>query len=165
MRFRTCPAVKKYKDFGGELTLHGIRLFSVGQADLFSSTLRILLPAAEITNVSSPEEANVRISVSHAFSPQSEYCLMRITDTGVEIHCRDNAGARNAAAVAAQLASPVPGGFTLPGCRLPRHDAGKLRPRVDAHGAPDAPYPRNGACPHERAAIPFYGAQRLHGPA
>lgn len=114
MRFRTCPAVKKYKDFGGELTLHGIRLFSVGQADLFSSTLRILLPAAEITNVSSPEEANVRISVSHAFSPQSEYCLLRITDTGVEIHCRDNAGARNAAAVAAQLASPVPGGFTLP---------------------------------------------------
>ena len=35
--------------------------------------------------------------------------------TGIEMHCRDNAGARNAAAILAQLARPHPdGGYTLP---------------------------------------------------
>lgn len=113
-RFDTCPRVKKYTDNGGELHMKDISLCVIGQGDLFARTLKILLP--DITSQESTRnEANTVLSVSYVYSSQNEYCYLRIMPTGIEIHCRDNAGARNAAAILAQLARPHPnGGYTLP---------------------------------------------------
>lgn len=102
VRFATCPRVKRYTDKGGVLALESINLYVVGQGDLFARTLAHLLPDMKV-NMVARESANMTVSVSYAFSPNNGYCYLRMTDSDVEIHCRDNEGARNAAAIIAQL--------------------------------------------------------------
>ncbi len=102
MRFQTCPRLKKYADFGGELIVDAFKVFVIGAGDLFARSLQLFLPEASVQSVSR-EEANLVVSVSYAYSPQNEYSYLRITSMGIEIHCRDNQGARNAAAILAQI--------------------------------------------------------------
>ncbi|MBO5069947.1 MAG: family 20 glycosylhydrolase [Roseburia sp.] len=114
MDFNTCPRLKKASKFSGEYRLDMFKVFTVGQGELFMRSLKIFLPQAEIKPVPR-EDANIVITVSYAYSSENEYCYIRITDCGIEIHCRDNAGARNAAAIIAQIIrTQENGGFVLP---------------------------------------------------
>lgn len=114
MEFRIFPRNKKTLKFPGKFHLDTFRVFIVGQGDLFTRSLKIFLPEAEIKEVER-EEANIVITVSYAYSSKNEYCYIRITECGLEIHCRDNLGARNAAAILAQIVRlEEDGGYILP---------------------------------------------------
>lgn len=113
MRFATCPRVKQYTEGAGEYVFSALKVFTVGEGDLFARALKIFLPDLKIAETSY-EEANVRLTVSTVFSAYNEYCGIRITPRGLEIRCRDNAGARNAAAILKQLVRRTEAGYSLP---------------------------------------------------
>lgn len=114
MQFATCPRLKKYTEATGEYSFDSIKLFMIGEGDMFTRALRIFLPEAKIELVPR-EQANIMLSVSSIYSAQNEYCFFRINENGIDIHCRDNAGARNAAAIIAQLINKKKeGGYSLP---------------------------------------------------
>ena len=112
MDYPVWPRVKEFSPLEGTLTLEGLRVFSVGGNDLFFTFLEEFFP--EMTEKVPYDAANVRISQSAVYSPCQEFCSLRIREQGVEIHCRDAAGARNAAAILAQLLKKTPEGFALP---------------------------------------------------
>lgn len=113
MVFDICPRVKQYEVKNGVFCADTLRVFSLGKGELFFSTCAILLPGAKVRRASY-SDANIRISISADYSSQSEYCSLRIREDGIEVHCRDEAGARNAAAILAQILRKTEGGYTLP---------------------------------------------------
>ena len=108
-----CPRVKKATATGGRWQFDALRVSYVGDGELFESTLKELFPALVVQTVAR-NEANTTVSVAKVFSAFEEYCCLRITENGLEIQCRDNAAARNAAAVLAQLIRCESTGFSLP---------------------------------------------------
>ena len=113
MRFEICPRLKYYTQRAGEYRIPEFKVYTIGDGSLFCSALRIFLPEA-VVREAAYEDANIRISVSKTFSGCDEYCSGRITERGVELHCRDNAGTRNAASILAQLVRKAGGDYTLP---------------------------------------------------
>ena len=113
MVFDICPRVKGYEVKSGAFSADALRVFSLGKSELFFSTCAILLPDMPVERANYAE-ANIRISVSADYSSQNEFCSLRIRQELVEIHCRDEAGARNAAAILAQILRKTEGGYTLP---------------------------------------------------
>ena len=108
-----CPRIKHYEVRPGMFCADTLRVFSLGKGELFFSTCAILLPNVTIEHTGYAD-ANVRISISADYSSESEYCAFRIREDGMEIHCRDEAGARNAAAILAQILRKTEAGYTLP---------------------------------------------------
>ena len=100
--FAICPRVKQYTTKPGVFSGETLKVFMLGKGQLFFSTLQILLPEVAVERARY-KDANVRISVSEDYSSQREYCSLRITENILEIHCRDDAGARNAAAILTQI--------------------------------------------------------------
>ncbi len=113
MDFNMCPRAKRTKRSEGEFCFDEIRLFTVGNGDRFVRTLRALCPTLPIRAVER-EDANVVLSVATVFSARNEYCYLRILSDRMEIHVRDEGGARNAACILAQLLLGVKEGFALP---------------------------------------------------
>jgi len=113
MVFDICPRVKQYTEKNGAFCCEGLKVFSLGKGELFFSTLEILLPQASVQRASYAD-ANIRLSFSTDYSSQAEYCSLRITEKLIEIHCRDEAGARNAAAILAQILYQTESGWRLP---------------------------------------------------
>jgi len=112
MDYPVWPRVKEFERLPGAVTLEKLRVFSLGENVFFFSVLEEFLPG--MWEKVDYDGANVRISQSAAYSPFPEFCSLRIREHGVEIHCRDAAGARNAAAILAQLLKKTPEGFVLP---------------------------------------------------
>lgn len=108
-----CPRVKRSQETDERRQFNSLRLFTVGDGPLFETTLAVLAPDLAIEH-STREEANLVISVANVFSSKDGYCYLRVTENGMEIHCRDNEGARNAAAIFAQLLRREQTGFSLP---------------------------------------------------
>ncbi|MBQ9778236.1 MAG: family 20 glycosylhydrolase [Clostridia bacterium] len=113
MDFSMCPRAKRTVRLEGEFQFDELRLFTVGGGERFVRALRVLCPTLPVRAVSR-EEANVVLSVSTVFSSQNEYCYFRILEDCMEIHARDEMGARNAAAILAQIIRPNGAGFRLP---------------------------------------------------
>ena len=113
MPFDICPRLKHYSQGTGEYLLPEFKVYTIGDGALFLSALKIFLPEAVVRETAFGD-ANIRLSVSTTYSGYNEYCSGRITARGVELHCRDNAGARNAAAILAQLVRKTESGYTLP---------------------------------------------------
>ena len=113
MRFLICPRVKRAKDTGGDFIFESLRVFTVGQGDRFVRALHALCPELPIS-AASREEANVVLSVAAVFSQQNEYCAIRIYRDRMEIKCRDDEGARNAATILAQMITKTESGWALP---------------------------------------------------
>lgn len=113
MNINICPRLKKVEQIPGEYRFNGFNLFIIGDGNLFYRSLKNFLPYAAV-KLAPLNEANKVISVSRIYSPQSEYFYIRITENGVEIHCSDNMGARNAAATLAQMIRNNNGEFILP---------------------------------------------------
>lgn len=111
--FDICPRVKQYRKMPGQFRCERIRIFMLGRGELFVSTVGILLPGIEMKQASYAN-ANIRISVSEDYSSQKEYCSFRIREERIDIHCRDEAGARNAAAILAQILRKTDSGYMLP---------------------------------------------------
>lgn len=102
MNFDMIPAPKRAKAFGGEFCFDALRIFTVGEGESFRRTLHALLPEIK-SEETCREDANVILTVASVFSGKSEYCAIRIQPDRMEIRCRDGEGARNAAAILAQL--------------------------------------------------------------
>ncbi len=100
--FQLCPRVKKTRSMQGEYTFHSLDIFTIGEGELFCSAIKIFQPALQVRKVSR-EEANLLLSVSYVYASAKEFCSIRITKNRIEIQCTDNAGARNAAAILAQI--------------------------------------------------------------
>lgn len=113
MRFSICPRIKRVKDLGGEFRFRTLRVFTVGDGDRFARTLGALFPELPIESADF-DGANVRLSVASVFSSKNEYCALRIYPDRMELRCRDNEGARNAAAILAQLLRRDGEEFCLP---------------------------------------------------
>jgi len=113
MDFSMCPRAKRTVRFEGKFQFDELKLFTVGGGERFVRALRVLCPALPVRTVSR-EEANVVLSVSTVFSSQNEYCYFRILADRMEIHARDEMGARNAASILAQIVRPSGAGFVLP---------------------------------------------------
>lgn len=113
MSFFICPRLKRARAIDGRFAFSALRVFSVGQGDRFFRALHGLCPALSVT-AASPEEANVVLSVANVFSSKNEYCAFRIYPDRMEIRCRDSEGARNAAAILAQLLRREADGWSLP---------------------------------------------------
>ena len=112
MDYPVWPRVKEFTALSGTVNLDKFRVFAVGEGELFFSVLEEFFP--EICQKVDYDEANIRISQSTTYSPFQEFCSLRIRENVVEIHCRDAAGARNAAAIIVQLLKKTPEGFMLP---------------------------------------------------
>lgn len=112
MDYPIWPRVKEYRQLPGELKLAGLDVYTVGSAPQFLNILKEFLPG--IAKKATYEKANVRLTVSKTFSPNAGFCALRIRESGVEIHCRDEEGARNAGAILAQLARKYEDGVTVP---------------------------------------------------
>ncbi len=113
MVFETCPSVKRSKADGGFYRFDSLKLFCVGDAARFARALVILTPDLSVSSVSR-EEANTVLSVASVFAAREEYCYIRITENGIEIRARDAMGARNAAAIIAQIIRKEGDHFVLP---------------------------------------------------
>lgn len=113
MRFTILPRAKRVVEKEGEFRFDALRIFTVGEGALFVRTLKALCPALPI-EASSREDANLVLSVATVFSQKNEYCYLRILDERMEIHCRDEQGARNAACVLAQIIRKDEAGYALP---------------------------------------------------
>ena len=113
MSFSMCPRAKRTVRGEGEFQFTGLKVFTVGGGDRFLRALRIFLPDLKLERAAR-EEANVVLSVATVFSGANEYCYMRIQKDKMEIHCRDEMGARNAAAILAQIIRKRGEGFVLP---------------------------------------------------
>ena len=101
-KYDVLPRIKKYSHRDGNFDFDSLRVSVSGDGDIFLYSAAILLPDMIIER-SSYRDANVRVSVSPDFSPYNEYCSLRITESFIEIHCKDSLGARNAVSVIAQL--------------------------------------------------------------
>lgn len=112
MEYSVWPRVKEFAGQEGGLFLEGFRVFGVGGGALFFSTMEEFFPGK--VEKADYDGANVRLSLAGTYSPYPEFCSLRIREWGIEIHCRDEAGARNAAAILAQLADKTEAGFALP---------------------------------------------------
>ncbi len=113
MDFNICPRLKKAEVKEGAFRPDTLKVFCVGEAPLFFSTMKHLCRDLSV-ETATREEANVTITVAEVFSPKNEYCSLRIREEGMEIHCRDNAGARNAAAILAQIVAMDEEGLYIP---------------------------------------------------
>ena len=113
MVFDICPRAKQHTEKNGIFRCEELKVFMLGKGELFFSALEILLPQARLQRVSYAD-ANIRLSVSADYSSQAEYCSLRITEKLIEIHCRDEAGARNAAAILSQTLRHTENGWQLP---------------------------------------------------
>ncbi len=113
MDFLMCPRAKRIKRFEGELSFLELKVFSVGDTARFFRALRVLCPDLPVRAVSR-EEANLVFSVATVFSSKNEYCHLRILEDRMEIHARDEMGARNAAAILAQIICRNGSSFVLP---------------------------------------------------
>ena len=113
MNINICSRPKKVNQTPGEYRFNGLNLFIIGDGNLFYRSLKNFLPNTAV-KLAPLNEANTVISVSRIYSPQSEYFYIRITENGVEIHCSDNMGARNAAATLAQIIHNNNDEFILP---------------------------------------------------
>ncbi|MBR4872594.1 MAG: family 20 glycosylhydrolase [Clostridia bacterium] len=113
MSFFICPRLKRAKAFDGRFAFSALRVYTVGGGERFFRTLRALCPALPITEAPF-EEANVVLSVATVFSSRAEHCAFRILGNRAEIHCHDEGGARNAAAIFAQLIRREAEGWSLP---------------------------------------------------
>lgn len=102
MEYSVLPRVKKSVAAEGCFSFESLRIFTVGPGAAFARTLHALLPEIKTENTDR-ETANTVLSVAPVFSAQSEYCAIRIRPERMEIRCRDEAGARNAALILAQL--------------------------------------------------------------
>lgn len=102
MYYNTIPQVKKQTPFEGCFQFDALRIFTVGKGDAFARTLGALMPEISVQSAER-EEANVILTVAEIFSGRPEYCAIRILPERMEIRCRDEAGARNAACLLAQL--------------------------------------------------------------
>ena len=111
------PRVKQFSAGTETFFCEQLKVFSLGKGDLFFSTLKILLPELPVELVPYGN-ANVRLSVSEDYSAQKEYVSFRVREGIMEIHCRDAAGARNAAAILAQLLKKTDTGYTMICCDL-----------------------------------------------
>ena len=103
MAFDMIPRAKKVREAEGSFTFDCLKIFFIGGGEAFTRTLRALRPDI-VTEQADREEANVIFSVSSVYSSQNEYCAIRILPDRMEIRCRDEAGARNAACILAQIA-------------------------------------------------------------
>ena len=112
MDYPVWPRVKEYAPLSGAVILEKLRVFALGEGELFFSVLEEFMPGS--VEKADYDGANVRISQSTTYSPYPEFCSLRIRENGVEIHCRDAAGARNAAATLVQRAKKTPEGYALP---------------------------------------------------
>lgn len=113
MRFSVCPRPKRARDTGGDFRFDALRVFTVGEGDRFARALRALYPDLTVESVDR-DSANVVLSVASVFSSENEYCAIRIYPDRMEIRCRDNGGARNAAALLAQVLRRDGDGWSLP---------------------------------------------------
>ena len=113
MPFTTCPRVKRARATGGSLKFKTLNLFTVGREDRFARALAVLLPDLPVRAVPR-EQANTVLSVASVFAAKEEYCYIRITPNGMEIRARDEMGARNAAAILAQIIRREGDAFVLP---------------------------------------------------
>ena len=113
MGFDICPRIKKYSELTGEFRFNSLKVFAVGQSELFFSSMPIFHPELK-TEKSNYKDANIRISVSSDYSPYQEYCTMRIREDVIEIHCSDRLGARNASAILAQMLRRKGDAYVLP---------------------------------------------------
>ena len=113
MDFSMCPRAKRTVRNEGEFRFSELKVFCVGDASRFFRAIKVLYPALAVRKTSR-EEANVVFSVASVFSQKSEYCYLRILEDRMEIQARDEMGARNAAAILAQLIRTEGAGFVLP---------------------------------------------------
>lgn len=113
MRFSTCPRLKKAVDHGGDYRVDTLKIFMVGNGDRFARALKVFLPDLKLEYVSR-DDANLVLSVSKVFAEAAEYCYLRIREQGMEIHAKDNEGARNAASIIAQIIRKDDKGYYLP---------------------------------------------------
>ena len=113
MDFSMCPRAKRTARFEGEFRFPELKVFAVGDISRFVRILRVLSPALSVREVPR-EEANVVFSVATVFSQKNEYCYLRILKDRMEIHARDEMGARNAGAILAQLLREDGKEFLLP---------------------------------------------------
>ena len=112
-KYDVLPRIKKYSHRDGNFDFDSLRVSVSGDGDIFLYSAAILLPDMIIER-SSYRDANVRVSVSPDFSPYNEYCSLRITESFIEIHCKDSLGARNAVSVIAQLMRKQGRVYTIP---------------------------------------------------
>ncbi len=113
MSYEVFPRVKRAKKAEGAYRFEALRVYYVGEAPLFESTLSILKPELAV-QAASRDEADLVLSVAKVFSSKEEYCYLRVTEKGMEIHCRDDMGARNAATILAQIIRCDEKGYYVP---------------------------------------------------
>ena len=113
MDFSMCPRAKRTVRREGEFRFNELKIFTVGEGSRFLRALRVLCPTLPVREVAR-EQANVVLSVAEVFSAENEYCYLRILEDRMEIHARDEMGARNAASILSQILRPEGEGFVLP---------------------------------------------------
>ena len=113
MRFSMCPRAKRVVEGEGEFCFDSLKVFTVGEGARFARALRVLVPNLKV-EAAEREVANVVLSVATVFSQNNEYCYIRILKNRMEIHARDEMGARNAASILAQIIRPNGSGFSFP---------------------------------------------------
>ena len=112
MDYPIWPRVKEFCCISGSVALPQFLVFAVGGGNRFFSVLDEFFPGE--WKKANYDEANIRISISDTYSPCPEFCSLRMRENGIEVHCRDEAGARNAAAILAQIAQKKDSGWQLP---------------------------------------------------
>ena len=95
MDFTMCPRAKRTKLSEGTFRFSELKVFTVGDAARFFRAMKALCPDLPVS-AAPREKANVVLSVAAVFSQKSEYCYLRIRGDRMEIHARDEMGARNA---------------------------------------------------------------------
>lgn len=116
MDFSMCPRAKRIVSGAGTFGFKTLKIFSVGGGERFVRFLRAAMPELKVESVAR-EDANLILSVATIYSSKNEYCYLRILGSHMEINCRDEAGARNAAAIFAQIIRRDGDTFILPcGC-------------------------------------------------
>lgn len=113
MDFSMCPRAKRTARFEGEFRFSELKVFVIGEPSRFFRAIKVLCPDLPVREVAR-EEANVVFSVASVFSQKNEYCYLRILSERMEIHARDEMGARNAAAILAQIMCRNGSDFSLP---------------------------------------------------
>lgn len=102
MSYSILPRVKRTTDAEGVFSFDQLKVFTIGGGDSFFRALRAMTPTLAVTTAKR-EDANVILSICPMFSRQNEYCAIRILPDRMEIRCRDEAGARNAAMILVQI--------------------------------------------------------------
>ena len=113
MSFSMCPRTKRAETCLGEFVFDELRIFTVGDGERFARALRILCPTIKIKKATR-DDANLILSVARVFSSQNEYCNLHIRENLIEIQAKDAMGARNAAAIFAQIVRAADGVFKVP---------------------------------------------------